>query len=268
MSDLRALPYYKWFWQDWRANRKAQRMNYIERGLYRELLDECWVEGSIPNDLNILAEICGCPNDVMANAWQVLESCFKLVEDVYINEKMESLRTEKDTERLIKALNGKKGGVSKSLNIKEEIIKSKQVLASAKQVLASANIEEKRREEESIEEKRTTISVESKIPPCPHQEIISIYHDVLPELPRVVSWNKTREGYLKQRWRQMFVEFECKDTEDGLDWFRNDFFVFVKGSKFLTGKVVSKDRKPFLADLEWMIKPTNFTKIIERKYEN
>jgi hypothetical protein len=34
------------------------------------------------------------------------------------------------------------------------------------------------------------------------------------------------------------------------------------------GKVQSKDRKPFLADLEWMIKPTNFTKIIERKYEN
>jgi len=113
-----------------------------------------------------------------------------------------------------------------------------------------------------------TISVESKIPPCPHTEIINIYHEVLPELPRVVSWNKTRESYLKQRWRQMFVEFECKDTEDGLDWFRNDFFVFVKGSKFLTGKVVSKDRKPFLADLEWMIKPTNFTKIIERKYEN
>ena len=118
------------------------------------------------------------------------------------------------------------------------------------------------------EPNRNTILVESKIPPCPHSEIINIYHEVLPELPRVVSWNKTREGYLKQRWRQMFVEFECKDTEDGLDWFRNDFFAFVKGSKFLTGKVVSGDRKPFLADLEWMIKPTNFTKIIERKYEN
>lgn len=118
------------------------------------------------------------------------------------------------------------------------------------------------------EPNRNTILVESKIPPCPHSEIINIYHEVLPELPRVVSWNKTREGYLKQRWRQMFIEFECKDTEDGLDWFRNDFFQFVKGSKFLTGKVVTKDRKPFLADLEWMIKPTNFTKIIERKYEN
>ena len=147
MSDLRPLPYYKWFWQDWRANRKAQRMSYIERGLYRELLDECWVEGFIPNDISILAEICGCPNDVMANAWQVLESCFELVDDKYINKKMESMRTEKDTERLIKSLNGKKGGDSKSLKSKPKKASVKQVLASANQVQASANIEEKRREE-------------------------------------------------------------------------------------------------------------------------
>lgn len=147
MSELRPLPYYKWFWQDWRANRKAQRMSYIERGLYRELLDECWVEGFIPNDISILAEICGCPNDVMANAWQVLESCFELVDDKYINKKMESMRTEKDTERLIKSLNGKKGGDSKSLKSKPKKASAKQVLASAKQVLAPPNIEEKRREE-------------------------------------------------------------------------------------------------------------------------
>jgi uncharacterized protein YdaU (DUF1376 family) len=147
MSDLRPLPYYKWFWQDWRANRKAQRMSYIERGLYRELLDECWVEGFIPNDISILAEICGCPDEVMADAWQVLESCFELVDDKYINKKMESMRTEKDTERLIKSLNGKKGGDSKSLKFKPKKASDKQFLASANQVLASANIEEKRREE-------------------------------------------------------------------------------------------------------------------------
>jgi len=147
MSELRPLPYYKWFWQDWRANRKAQRMSYIERGLYRELLDECWVEGFIPNDISFLAEICGCPNDVMTSAWQVLESCFELVDDKYINKKMESMRTEKDTERLIKSLNGKKGGDSKSLKSKPKKANAKQVLASAKQVVATANIEEKRREE-------------------------------------------------------------------------------------------------------------------------
>ena len=109
-------------------------------------------------------------------------------------------------------------------------------------------------------------SAESKIPPCPHQAIIDIYHQTLPELPKVISWNKTREAHLKQRWRELFIEFECKSTEEALDWFKNDFFQFIKNSKFLTGRTQSKDRRPFLADLEWVIKPTNFTKIIERKY--
>jgi hypothetical protein len=125
----RTLPYYKWFWQDWRANRKIQRMSYIERGLYRELLDECWVEGSIPNDLKELADICGCPNEVMADAWKVLSGCFVLVDGVLINEKLHSLRTEKDIERLKKAENGKKGGVAKAIG---------------KQVPSNCHIEEKR----------------------------------------------------------------------------------------------------------------------------
>ena len=108
---------------------------------------------------------------------------------------------------------------------------------------------------------------ESKIPPCPHQQIIDIYHQILPELPKVVAWNKTRESHLKQRWRELFVEYECKSTEEGLDWFKNDFFQFVKNSRFLTGKVSSNGRRAFLANLPWVIKPENFAKIIERKYE-
>jgi len=162
---------------------------------------------------------------------------------------------------------GKLGGRPKKINDVDNPTITQMVSENNPQITLTTNQEPLTKNQEPLTN-RKTILVESKIPPCPHSEIINIYHEVLPELPRVVSWNKTREGYLKQRWRQMFVEFECKDTEDGLDWFRNDFFVFVKGSKFLTGKVVSKDRKPFLADLEWMIKPTNFTKIIERKYEN
>ena len=123
-----------------------------------------------------------------------------------------------------------------------------------------------RPETETETETEKASSAESKIPPCPHQQIIDIYHEVLPELPRVVAWNKTRESHLKQRWRELFVDFECKNSEEALQWFRNDFFQFIKNSKFLTGKTQSKDRRPFLADLEWVIKPTNFTKIIERKY--
>jgi hypothetical protein len=148
MTD-RTLPYYKWFWQDWRANRKIQRMSYIERGLYRELLDECWVEGYIPNDIKELADICGCPEDVMADAWQVLSSCFLLIQDnTLINEKLHSLRTEKDVERLKKAENGKKGGLAKAVG---------------KQVLSNCHIEEKIREDKKIEDNATPEGVSPSI---------------------------------------------------------------------------------------------------------
>jgi hypothetical protein len=145
----RTLPYYKWFWQDWRANRKIQRMSYIERGLYRELLDECWVEGYIPNNIKELADICGCPEDVMADAWQVLSSCFVLIQDnTLINEKLHSLRTEKDVERLKKAENGKKGGLAKAIG---------------KQVLSNCHIEDKRKEDKKREDNATPEGVSPSI---------------------------------------------------------------------------------------------------------
>lgn len=132
------LSYYKWFWQDFRANRKVQRMNYIERGLYRELLDECWADGSLPNDIPELAEICGCPDDVMENAWQVLSKCFiDRGDGRLVNDKLESLRTDTDKTRLARAESGKKGAIAKQMPSNS--------LANA----SNCHIEEKRREEKS-----------------------------------------------------------------------------------------------------------------------
>lgn len=160
MSDLRPLPYYKWYWLDWRGNRTVQRMSYIERGLYRELLDECWSEGGIPNDIEMLADICGCPVEVMADAWQVLSKCFidsgnclANGKQLLANERLENERTAKDKERINKANNGRLGGTAKAL-------KNNDVVASAKQVLASpskCHIEEKRREENKPPSKMATL---------------------------------------------------------------------------------------------------------------
>ena len=148
MADrpLNPLPYYKWYWQDFRANRTVQRMSYVERGLYRELLDECWAEGGIPTDMESIADICGCPVEVMTSAWQVLGKCFRLMDGRFYNEKLHSVRTAKDAERVFKADAGKAGGIAKSLKRNEPDSTSQ---ASAKQVLGSCHIEEKRREEKS-----------------------------------------------------------------------------------------------------------------------
>lgn len=104
------MPYYPWFVKDFRANRKVQRMNYVERGLYRELLDECWEEGTIPDDPLKLAEICNCPPGVMVEAWPKIRPCFTASEGLdgmlLVNLKLESLRHASEEKRVQQRLAG------------------------------------------------------------------------------------------------------------------------------------------------------------------
>jgi len=100
---------------------------------------------------------------------------------------------------------------------------------------------------------------------CPHEQIVKIYHDILPELRSIEVWSDTRKSYLKQRWREIIKQHGLKTKQEGIEYFI-EFFKFVRDSKFLMGKVERKEGKPFQADLEWILKPTNFVNIIERKY--
>jgi hypothetical protein len=109
---------------------------------------------------------------------------------------------------------------------------------------------------------------EQKLPDCEHKAVISLYHEHLPTLRKVEVWNTTRHGYLRQRWREVALELsqgKTIQTEDVLTWW-SDFFKHIGYSKFLTGKVNGKDGRAFTADLEWILKPSNFAKIVEGKY--
>ena len=107
-----------------------------------------------------------------------------------------------------------------------------------------------------------------ELPSCNHQEVINLYHKHLPTLRRVEVWNETRKGYLRQRWREVADELsktKTVESSDILGWFA-EFFDHIGTSKFLMGKVNSKDGRSFYADLEWILKPSNFAKIVEGKY--
>jgi hypothetical protein len=93
-------------------------------------------------------------------------------------------------------------------------------------------------------------------PPCPHEEIRKLYNSVLSELPNCIARNKTFDGYLKSRWRE-------DDSRQSLDWWER-FFKTVKESDFLMGRT----KTPFTASLDWIVRPTNFTKILNGNYKN
>ena len=89
---------------------------------------------------------------------------------------------------------------------------------------------------------------------CPHEEIISLYHKILPELPAVKIWTPKRKGLLKSRWAE-------DKARQSLEWWEQ-YFTKIKDSPFLTGNVTD-----FKASLEWVVNQANMVKIIEGKYD-
>lgn len=130
--------------------------------------------------------------------------------------------------------------------------------------LSAENVDEKlTREEKRREEVLNPLvpSVAEDIPrpgkpECPHQEIIKIYHEVLPQCPAVRDWTPARATQLRARWN------ESPDRQE-LGYWRG-LFEYVGKCDFLVGRT----SKPFFADLEFITKSNNFTKIREGKYEN
>ena len=108
------------------------------------------------------------------------------------------------------------------------------------------------------------------LPPCPHEEIVRLYEDKLPQLPRVRSLGEQRRRFLRARWREVFtdekvwsvfLESPPQTVDDGIYWFSR-FFDLVGDCPFLLGD----NRKGWQADFEWLIRPSNFAKVLEGRY--
>jgi uncharacterized protein YdaU (DUF1376 family) len=106
-------------------------------------------------------------------------------------------------------------------------------------------------------------------PPCPHQRVLALWAEVLPELPRhdPQMWAGTRQAHLRARWRETAVAKQWPNEEAGLAYFRK-LFAWLRKSRFLMGQAPPRypNRKTFEAELEWLIRPTNWAKVHEGKY--
>jgi hypothetical protein len=118
-----------------------------------------------------------------------------------------------------------------------------ELVQDASTVLDKCNTEQSRAE------------TEQSIYTCPHEKIISAYHEFLPELPAVKVLTDKRKNLLRARW----TEDEKRQNIDF--WIR--FFKYVRTSDFLMGKSGT-----WQASFEWLINATNFVKVIEGNYDN
>jgi hypothetical protein len=95
-----------------------------------------------------------------------------------------------------------------------------------------------------------------KIPPCPHKEVISLFHRCLPNNPRVENWTARNKAELALAW-------QADPARQSLDWWQDLFLRIVAPNRFLTGK-----KGGFAASLGWIVKPSVFGRILAGSYND
>ena len=262
------MHYYKFNIADYRKD--TGHLSTLEHGIYRQLIDWYYLdENPIPIETQVVARRLRLGSEVdMHSLNMVLSDFFSLTKNGYVHKRIQVEIKDYHENAEKNKNNGKLGGRPK---------KTQSVISGNPDNSQNNPNHKLINQELSITVSKDTVRPPTgepdekqslKILGCDHKGVLSLYHTILPNLPTVEIWNDTRAGYLRQRWREVAIDLS-KDGAvthaDMLAWWKQ-FFEHIGSSKFLTGKTQSKDKPPFLADLEWVIKPTNFAKIIEGKY--
>lgn len=89
--------------------------------------------------------------------------------------------------------------------------------------------------------------------PCPFEKIKALYHKICISYPKIRSIDGKRKSAIAARWR----------TYRSLETFE-ELFQIAENSSFLKGN----NNRNWSADFDWMMMPTNFSKILEHKYDD
>lgn len=106
------------------------------------------------------------------------------------------------------------------------------------------------------------------LPNCPHETILALWAEYFPSKPQPKTWSGVRQTNLAARWRQGFAEKVrhgqrkgetfYSDLESGVQWW-GKFLGYCAKQEFL--------RNGQFFTLGWLIKPSNFAKVIDGNYE-
>jgi hypothetical protein len=146
---------------------------------------------------------------------------------------------------------------------------------SVSETLAVRDLE-KRREEKREEGGKPPVGSEQPtkpaagMPACPADQLVALYHEVLPELPRCRLMTDSRRKALQRRWRWVLASRladgnrRAQTAADALDWFRR-FFERARGSDFLMGRGTrSAGHEGWQCDLDFLVGDKGLKAVVEK----
>ena len=272
------LPYMPFYPNDYLADNLVSALSAGAQGCYVRILCHLWNgrEPYLPNDAVKLAKIIGFPYEEFLSYWKEIQADgFEILNISKDGSKVTQKRLLKEWQKA----QGKSAALSYAANKRWHKEVNTDVMQKDMHLHNECNDNQNQNQnqiqnqnyisEPEPKETKTgagncpalAVPVDKPVDNCPTKQIIELYHEVLPELPQVREWAEASRKMLVSRWRE-------KKERQSLDWWR-DYFQKVKESNFLTGKTEGRNgNAPFVASLEWLVRPTNLAKVLNWNYAN
>ena len=246
---MAALPYIQLYVADYLAD--TIHLSTEEHGAYMLLIMNYWQTGK-PLPKNRLQAISKLDNERWTLAERTLSEYF--IEDAdgnWVHERIEMDLNKVKSKSIQASKAGKKSAEARALKSKDI---STDVEHHNERTLNHTDTEA-----DTDTDKPTTQGAKPKASPVPYQSIIDLYHEKLPNNPRIAKLSESRKRQIKARWNNGIGDLEA--------WCR--YFEMISSNKFLTGQSPPGHNrtKPFIADIDFIIKEANVLKIVEGKYE-
>lgn len=111
------------------------------------------------------------------------------------------------------------------------------------------------------------------LPPCPFERIVSAYHEVLPELPRVRLLTEDRRKAVRSLWRFALTEPKsdgqprATNADEAFAWIRS-FFQRARDNDFLMGRTPRLNgHAGWECDLDFLLSKKGLKQVIEKTRE-
>jgi hypothetical protein len=125
-------------------------------------------------------------------------------------------------------------------------------------------------DEQDLAGDKTDEGADAKLPPCPVDAIVALYHEQLPELPRVRLLSDKRRKALRKVWRWVLTSKKSDETpratsaDEACNWLRG-YFGRASKNDFLMGRGHrSAEHSGWQCDLDFLLTDNGMKHVIEK----
>ena len=242
---MAALPYMQLYVADYLAD--TAHLTIEEHGAYLMLIMNYWQRGKPLNNVNgRLATVLRVSNDRWISLETTLAEFFQIEGDIWHHDRIDRELANVNRQQTQRVKAGKASAEARKNTASERSFNGR---STGAQRMGRSTNPDTDTDTDTDKNKRVAKAT------TPIAEIVLLYHDYLPNLPKCQRLTAKRSSQIHARWG------ESPEVQT-LGWWQA-FFEKVGKSEFLNGK----NDRGWTANLEWITKSENFTKILEGHYD-